>query len=221
MMKYFYVRQSQWNPDAWTVYQGPESGWECQPVSEPFAKKEDADNLAKTMTSKMINTYQNQLQEYLQASSLTPGMYTPSTTAKSIEHVAVCVGGKPVLLTGPSDDKESLEQAKAFCSSLAFGAATKALGLKGSPSVVFLSGEVIDWLENCEAVVKSEPGIIEAGNEDGDLMTINLSQNRGLTTLLCINTELAQIIDPNAPEMCDGQIVPTLAKQSESALEFH
>ena len=85
MKKYFYVRQSQWNPDAWTVYQGPESGWECQPVSEPTAKKEEADNLAKTMTSKMINTYQNQLQEYVQASSLTPGMYTPSTTVKSIE----------------------------------------------------------------------------------------------------------------------------------------
>lgn len=169
----------------------------------------------------MINTYQHQLQEYLQASTLTPGMYTPSTTAKSIRHVAVCVDRKPILLTGPSDDKESLEQANAFCSSPAFDVAIKALGLKGSSTVVFIDGNVIDWPESCEAVVESVPGVIEAGNQDGDLMMINLSQNRGLTTLLCVNTELAQIIDPNAPEMCDGRSLSELARQTRNMLEFH
>ena len=169
----------------------------------------------------MINTYQNQLQEYLQASSLTPGMYVPSSITRSIEHVAVCVDGKPLLLTGPSGDQESLEQANAFCSSQAFHMAIKGLGLEGSLVVESIGGNAIEWPDNCEAVVKSESGIIERGSEDGTLMTINLSQNRGLTTLLCINSELAKIIDPGAPEMCEGQTMLTFASQSVGTLEFH
>ena len=168
-----------------------------------------------------MNTYQSQLQALLQASTLTPGAYTPSLNIKAVDHVAVCIGGVPVLLTGPSDDLESVNQAKAFCRSKSFELAKRALGLDGQVTCETVNGNDIQWPKLCEAVVSSNAGEIEAGEDDGDLMTINLSQNRGLTTLLCVNTELARIIDPNAPEMCDGKILPYLAKQSSTTMHIH
>lgn len=75
-----------------------------------------------------MNTYQSQLQAFLQASTLTPGAYTPSLNIKTVDHVAVC---------------------------------------------------------------------------------------------MCVNTELARIIDPKAPEMCDGNILPHLAKQSSTTMHVH
>lgn len=168
----------------------------------------------------MINNYQNQLQEFLKASTVTPGLYSPSHSVRFGDHVAVMVDGSPILLTGPAGDQESISQAEAFVSSKAFSQAVKALDISGDLSVEAVSGESISWPSSCEAVVQSEPGVVESSG-DGGLMTINLSQHRGLTTLLCTNTELARIIDPEAPEMCDGRILPQLAQKHTGTLKFH
>ncbi len=49
------------------------------------------------------------------------------------------------------------------------------------------------------------------GDDQGDLQMINLYPHNDLTTLLYVNTELARIIDPNAPDMDDGPFwIPSL-----------
>ena len=169
----------------------------------------------------MVNTYQNQLQEYLQQSTLTPAIYVPSNAVKQSKHVAVCISGKPILLTGPKDDSESIRQAKALCESQTFSSAIAALGLIGEVNMEVVSGDQIAWPKQCEAVAMSKAGVIEVGGDYGDLMTINLTQNRGLTTLLCVNSDLAQIIEAGAPDMCDGSVLPYLAGQVAGELKFN
>lgn len=126
-----------------------------------------------------------------------------------------------MILTGPSTDKNSFMQAQAFCQSKAFQAALKSLGVDQPLTAEKIKGSELDWPASCEAVVASESGVFERGDGEGDLMMLSLFPNRSLTILLCVNTELARIIDPSAPVMDDGLILADLAKDLPQILKFH
>jgi len=169
----------------------------------------------------MSSDFQLRLQAHLQASTLTPGIFPVADAFKAMSMAAVLVGGKPILLTGSGDDETSLSQAQAFSQSKAFKAAMTGLTLTGPLSAAVVQGKDIDWPQECEAVVASTPGVVETDGGHGDLKMISLHGYRGLTTLLCVNTELARIIDPKAPLMDDGRDLTELLKDQPQILKFH
>ena len=169
----------------------------------------------------MPDPFQQRLQAHLQSSTLTPGVFTVTEAFKTMPMAAVLVGGKPILLTGAGDDKASLQQAQRFASSRAFKAAMTDLALKGELSHSVVQGDSIDWPAECQAVVGSKAGVSETDGGSGDLKMISLHPYRGLTTLLCVNTELAQIIDPQAPMLDDGRDLTQLLQDAPQILKFH
>lgn len=169
----------------------------------------------------MDNPFQSRLQAHLQASTLTPGVFPPSEPFTAMDLAAVLVGGKPILLTGAGDDPGSLQQAESLSQARAFKAAIVGLAINGELSSGLVSGGDIDWPRECEAVVGSTAGEAETDGGSGDLKMISLHPYRGLTTLLCVNTELAQIIDPAAPVMDDGRNLTELLKDVPQVLRFN
>lgn len=168
----------------------------------------------------MTSPFQQRLQAHLQASSLTPGIFPVTEVFKAMNMAAVLVDGKPILLTGSGDDAASIAQANALSQSKAFKAAMVGLTLTGPVSAGVVAGRDIDWPKQCEAVVGSTPGLAEVDGGNGDLKIISLHSYRGLTTLLCVNTELARIIDPKAPVMDDGRDLTELLKDLPQVLKF-
>lgn len=169
----------------------------------------------------MSNKYQDLLKGYLQASTLTPGLYKPSEAVKAADLVGVFAGERPLLLTGASGDPGSERQAQAFCESREFSVALQALNIGDDIQVKSVRGLDLDWPETCEAVVASNAGEIEDGVGQGDLMMINLSQYKELTVLLCVISELASIIDAKAPKLDDGTLIEQFAQDNLQVLQLH
>lgn len=169
----------------------------------------------------MSNKYQSLLKDYLQASTLTPGLYKPSNAVKAAQLVGVFADDRPLLLTGAAGDVGSETQAQAFCTSREFSAALQALNVTGELQVKSIGGADLDWPETCEAVVASNAGEIEDGVGQGDLMMINLSQYKELTVLLCVISDLATIIDPKAPKLDDGTLIAQFADDNLQVLQLH
>tara|TARA_B100000809_G_scaffold253918_1_gene290511 strand:+ start:675 stop:1184 length:510 start_codon:yes stop_codon:yes gene_type:complete len=169
----------------------------------------------------MFDKYQSLVEAYLKASSLTPGIYTPSAAVKSADLVAVFVGTQAVLLTGASSDAGSVLQAESFCQLNAFVAAMQVLKLDGPIEYKKINGSDLEWPDVCEAVVASTSGAVEDSAGEGDLMMINLTAYKELTVLLCINTELARIIDPKAPMMDDGILTAQFGSDNVQVLQLH
>lgn len=169
----------------------------------------------------MSNKYQSLLKDYLQASTLTPGLYKPSDAVKAAQLVGVFADDRPLLLTGAAGDVGSETQAQAFCASREFSAALQALNVTGELQVKSIGGADLYWPETCEAVVASNAGEIEDGVGQGDLMMINLSQYKELTVLLCVISDLATIIDPKAPKLDDGTLIAQFADDNLQVLQLH
>ncbi len=168
----------------------------------------------------MSNPFVRRLQAHLKVSTLTPGVFTPSACFKSQSFAAVLVGDTPVILTGAGDDTNSFNQAEKFCQAQAFKAAVAGLALNGKTTAQIVEGDAIDWPQVCEAVVGSTSGSVELGSDTGELKMISLNAYRGLTTLLCVNTELARIIDPQVPDMDDGRDLTELLKDLPQVLNL-
>ncbi|CAH0991251.1 hypothetical protein SIN8267_01353 [Sinobacterium norvegicum] len=168
----------------------------------------------------MSSPFQQRLQAHLQASTLTPGVFSPTAAFQAMTLAAVMVGEKPLLLTGAADDRHSMQQAERFCQSPALKAAVIGLAINGALTARKINGGDIDWPAQCEAVVASAAGVAELDGGSGDLQMISLHPYRGLTTLLCVNTELAQIIDAQAPVMDDGRDLTELLKDVPQVLKF-
>lgn len=162
-----------------------------------------------------MSAYQEELGRLLKLSTLTPAHYAPSDEIKTLRSVAVCVDGEPILLTGPADDDESAYQAQALCHSQSFRQALNGLDLAGELSCRSFEGKEIAWCDEHVSVATSKSGDIEKGGEAGDLVLILVgckADNR-LATWMCVNTEIARIMDPSVPELDDGVRLSSLARQ--------
>ena len=170
----------------------------------------------------MTSQYQLELQDLLQRSSLTPGQTRPSEELKAGFHAGVTAGEIPVILTGPANDKDSVEMAMALARSPAFERVMRAAGYTGPILPEAIAGISIKWPSVVSAVLPSRPGEIEVGGEEEDLtiMLLDLTHHAGVTTMLCVTTELARIIDPLAPELDDGFRLPKLSRKA-NFLDFH
>lgn len=158
-----------------------------------------------------MNAYQNYLSDLLIRSTLTPGTCTPSNAMKKENHVAVFSGETPVLLIGYADDEESTNIAKQLAQQNDLEAVLNTAGFYGALSVGTVSGADFKWQDKYEAVSSSKSGVSEQGCDRGILMTVNLTQNKGVTTTLCVITQFAQAIDPKCPTLDNGVKLKSLA----------
>ena len=163
-----------------------------------------------------MNAYQKKIQELLIKSTLTNGNYTPSEFVKTCRHAAVLLNGHPVYLSGPADDAESRAESDQLAMSAMFATGLKSIGLTGELSSGIVDGADIKWMSSYSAVVRSEEGVVEYGDEDGELVGINLTQSLPLTVLMCVNSSIAQILDPECPELDDGHELSRLAAECQS-----
>lgn len=94
-------------------------------------------------------------------------------------------------------------------------AGLKALGRHGVVDYGTVRGRDIQWKDEYSSVAESEGGHAETGNEQGMLMAIILDdiKDKGFACLLSTVTELAQILDPKAPELDNGINLSQLARQ--------
>jgi putative DNA primase/helicase len=167
-----------------------------------------------------LNPYQVELARLLKVSTLTPGHYTPSANLRTGRHVAVFAGYCPVVLCGPADDEESVNQARFLAGSkLARRIFTEPSGKAGDQlRVGVVDGRDLSWGQTLSAIVSKPSGQIEIGDGEGPLIAILLDDPDGIrASALCIMTETARAFDPAAPELDDGRTLSRLAKQEFSA----
>jgi hypothetical protein len=183
----------------------------AQEVDEVMAEEL---GLAEWRNAGVVNgRYETELARLLKLSTLTPGNYIPSEDVKNGNHVAVFVGNRPVILSGPSNDPLSVTQAESLAASPQARFALMAAGHEGEIRIGVAFGKDIDWQANESAVVSKPSGQVEHGNDDGPLVAIVLNdKDRELATKLSVTTETARILDAAAPELDDGHKLAVLAR---------
>lgn len=142
-----------------------------------------------------LSENQKTLLERLKSATLTPGTYIPSEAMKNGIHVAVFVGKKPLVLTGSFLDDSSFKQAQALVQSKPFKQLCRNAGYIGELHVNDISGQDIDWNSKYGAIAAKESGKVETGTETGDLIALILSDDLPFVTALCIDTEIAEVIE--------------------------
>lgn len=131
---------------------------------------------------------------------------------KTGRHAAVLQAGRPVVLCGPADDPRSVAQA------VALAATPIAATILGGP---LKAGDVdaatIAWADVSPfAVVEKPPGHVEDGTRRGRVMAIVLAEpSKPIAVKLCVTTETARALDPNAPDLDDGESLPALARAAD------
>lgn len=159
-----------------------------------------------------LNSYQDQLKQLLITSTITWGLYKPTSFVRSTDHIAVLLDGKPVYLAGEADCVVSRQQAFKIAMNDMFKIGLSNIGLTGELSYGVVSGASIEWKDSHHAIVKSKQGFLEDGQGVGELIGIDLTDNKSLMVLLCVNDSLAKILDPQCPELDNGRDLAFLAQ---------
>jgi putative DNA primase/helicase len=155
--------------------------------------------------------YKVGLRSLLRASTLTPGTYVPTDGVKAVAHAAVLAWGRPVLLCGPADDPASRAQAERLAGSPHAGLVFRA---RGGLTAGTIRGGDVGWdPAGMSAIVAKPAGAVEEGGGEGPLVAIVLDDpHRAVATALCVATQTARALDPDAPELDDGWTLPALAR---------
>ena len=161
------------------------------------------------------NAYQTELARLLKLSTLTPGTYLPTEEMKERNHAAVFVDEAPVMLCGPVDDPESMQQVEALIANQQFRKALRAAGKVGEVHGGNLMGSNFDWPDQISALTEKPSGevVSNEGSGDGSIVALVLDDpHNALTTLFCVNASVVHDLDPNAPEgLDDGHKLSSLA----------
>ena len=172
---------------------------------------EAQENIGENME---LNAYQTELARLLKLSTLTPGSYSPSATMKEGNHAAVFVDETPILLCGPVDDPESVQQVEALVANQQFQKALRAAGKIGELHGGNLSGSNFDWPDQIAAVTAKQSGEEVSTNDPGDGPIVAMvldDPHHALTTLCCVNTSMARIFDKTVPVLDDGHTLGALS----------
>lgn len=157
--------------------------------------------------------YHAELLSLLIASTLTPGSYIPTLPVRQRKHVGVFVGDEPVVLCGPHHDETSVAQANALAASSLAKDSFRAAGHVGQVCTGVISGSRIKWEASMSAIVAKDAGQFEDGTGVGELVAIVLNDPHiALATSLCVTTETARALDPDAPVLDDGYHLGILAR---------
>jgi hypothetical protein len=174
--------------------------------------------LSKLLVNAYASTtpYRSHLMHLLKMSTLTPGKYVPSQAVRDNPSTAVFCDGKPVILCGWVDLPESGRQARDLAESGFLKVALEARGLVGPITHGIVKGSDIEWPEVASAIIAKPSGQVEyEDGGEGEVVAIVLDDPHGaLTVALCVNTETARALDPNAPELDDGNKLSLLARMS-------
>ncbi len=182
--------------------------------------REELPDFLRELHQKDVETpYQKELAHLLKLSTLTPGIYVPTEDMKNTNHAAVFVNDLPQILCGPAGDPESIAMAKALAKSSHVVDVFKDECLHGGIQTGVMVGRNIDWKEVESAIVAKKSGQVEVGEDSGPVVAIVLNDPaQALTTSLCVTTETARILDPDAPEF-DGKLA-SLAKETSRPEKF-
>jgi hypothetical protein len=150
---------------------------------------------------------QRELSSLLIQSTVGPATYVPSEQIRNADHVAVFAGSTPVVLLGPSGDGPSIAQAQGLVSSGDFAKAVRDSGYEGPLQVGVVSGHDIQWKSEISVLAAKEAGEMQVAGSTGDtiLAMLPYESDGRLATVMSVKTEMAQAIDPNAPDLGDGE----------------
>lgn len=140
------------------------------------------------------------MNEWLELSSLIPGICSPNKDTQTSSHAVVYVGEQPLVITGPHDDAESVQQAMVLANSAGFQHMVEQAGYTGKLRFVAkVDGHEIPWPEETAALIGKVHG---QGAERGPVIALVLGESKEILAIaMCITTDVAQIFDPAAPEM--------------------
>ncbi len=156
--------------------------------------------------------FKAELSRLLKLSTLAPAKYLATAQARGNEHAAVFADGRPVILTGWTDNPQSLEQAVALAQSDQGKAILVAAGYSQPITAGIIAGRDVPWNEEEAAIATKQSGQVEPGGNDGLLVAVVLNDpNAALATKLSLTTETARILDSTTPELDDGRKLASLA----------
>lgn len=136
----------------------------------------------------------NKMLDMLAKSPITPGVYQPSANVKIEHHAAVLLDGKPFLLTGWADDKQSVELAHDLAGSADFNILCSLAGVIGGFSAGVVEGGAVEWMQSHAAIVESKAGRVEEGDQKGLLIAILVADVQGLVEVMCMNEQISSMI---------------------------
>jgi len=164
--------------------------------------------------------YNQQLDQRLMQSTLTPGSYEPTDAAKTTTHAAVFAGDKAMILCGPADDPASVAIAAALADTPDLKRLMDIAGHPGPIRSGFIAGADIDWQASESALASKPAGKIEMGDETGPLMAIVLNDpNRAIATVLCTTASMARQIDPDADLDQQAEFAPEFSLDQGASIE--
>ena len=117
------------------------------------------ENSVATGTSHEQDALSSKFEALMEKSPLTLCIVSDLETVKAEQHQAVFAGGKPVVLTGPLNNKNALASAKMLAESAEFALIAKKVGLPGEIQVGYISEEEVSWPQECVCIAsKPEDG---------------------------------------------------------------
>ena len=159
-----------------------------------------------------MNSYQNRLLKLLEQSPITMGKYTPSNDFKSISHTALFAGDHLVYVSGPDGDEESIRIATELSKCRIYIDALIKLGYREKLRTGTVSGDYFGHGFSYNAILGSTPGKREYNGYDScTCYGLNLTTSDGLSVLMCVNTEIVEILCGSKYELDDGIELSLLA----------
>ncbi len=148
---------------------------------------------AKFSAENTLMNKQNQLSR-LKAAGVSPATLKNVSSLKKASHVAVMVDNVPVVLTGPALDEHSFSEALRLRDQQDFVSALRNAGHSGAITVRTIAGKDIDWKVPLHAIAVSNPGKVEMGGEESEVVWLFPQETHaGLPTFCCIHSEVESI----------------------------
>lgn len=156
-------------------------------------------------------------------SPLTAGITPLNEITRVSRHEAVLLDGEPLFLTGPAGNDAAEYRAQALSAHPMVKQVLSALSMAGTLSVGSVDGMAIDWPSKSDVIV--DKASFQAHQRDErptmSLYLINLTGAGEISTLMSLTTELAQILEPNAPDLHSGDNLDQLITLVRQQFQRH
>ena len=141
----------------------------------------------------------NQVLQLLKESIITSGTYRPSESFKGDSSVGIALNGKPILLLGWHDDKDSQSVTERLLINEQFAELVRYIyGDSAGLSKVIVKSSAACPLDLYLAVVKSAQGQTEDGTGKDELQGIVVDDRQDFAVGLCINDSIMKCFYPDA-----------------------
>lgn len=149
-------------------------------------------------------------------STLTAGVYYPTSETRTAEYWGVYVDNMPYILLMPDDERAAREKAVQLADSTNFRTLLEAtLTACQKIEARHVDGRTVDWGEQVTVISASRSGDVETGTREmGEIRAVLMAGcHQAVADTLCIDDTLATLIDSKFPHVSNFEDLPELSER--------